>query len=514
MPMAGFFVSREETKACIVAFVAGFSGMVVEIVAGRILAPHVGVSLYTWTSIIGVVLAGIAFGAYVGSLIADRYSRASALGWILVLAGLAVLSIPPLTQSMGGAYLSDSLMARVILVTIIIFFVPSSLLGMVVPLVVRLALSTLEKAGNVVGKIYAFSTLGAILGTFATGFFLISWMGTANLLFGVTLLLFASPMLLGRLAGKRRLALLLLPLLWLLHHYVLNPVPGPDTLLVKESSYYTIKLTRSSGGDREQLVTLYLDQLTHSCSDPVDPLYLQYRYIRSYKEIVDWKAGERKPSRVLFIGGGGYTFPRFMEARYPRAGIDVVEIDPMVTEVSRKYMGLSPATRIRTFNEDARWFVMNLKGKGIYDFIFEDAFNDLSIPYQLTTREFAKELRRLLRDDGLLLTNVIDRFEKGSFLPSYVRTLEEVFGKGHVYLVTLGSAEGSRGVVVNRVVLASPGGVDLGALARSLDRMDEIDRVSYVMPQHDLQDRLDEFRPMVLTDDYAPVDNLTAANFH
>jgi predicted membrane-bound spermidine synthase len=404
-------------------------------------------------------------------------------------------------------------MARVLLATIIIFFVPSCLLGTALPVVVKLALASLENAGNVVGKIYAFSTLGSILGTFAAGFFLISWMGTGNLLFAIAILLLLSPFLFGGFLGRRRFAVLLLPMLWLLHHHLLNPVLDPDTLLFKESNYYTIKLKRSSGSGREQLITLYLDQLTHSCSDPVDPLYLQFRYIRSYKEIVDWKAGKRKSFRTLFIGGGGYTFPRFIEARYPSAEIDVVEIDPMVTEVSRKYMGVSPTAKIRTFNEDARWFVMNRKDEGIYDFIFEDAFNDLSIPYHLTTREFAVGLKRLLRNDGLLLTNVIDRFEKGSFLPSYVRTLEEVFGRGNVHLVTLGPVEGSRGVE-NRVVLASPRGLDVEALARSLDGIDEIERVSYIMPQHELQDRLNKFRPVVLTDDYVPVDNLTAPNFH
>jgi len=486
--------------------------MVLEIVAARVLAPYVGVSLYTWTSIIGVLLAGIASGAYLGGLVADRYGRFSTLVWIFVLSGLAVLSVPPLTRWTGGAYLSDSLMARVVLKTMIIFFVPSSLLGAALPVVVKLTLADLRKSGDMVGKIYAFSTLGAILGTFASGFFLISSIGTTSLLFAIALLLLFSPFLLGGFPGRRTLAVILLLMTWPFHHYLLNPVPDPDTLLVKESDYYTIKLRKSSSGGRDGLVTLYLDQLTHSCSDPVDPLYLEYGYVRSYREIVDWKAGERKPSRVLFIGGGGYTFPRFIEATYPKACIDVVEVDPMVTRVSRLYMGLSPETRIRTFNEDARWFVMNRQKGALYDFIFEDAFNDLSIPYHLTTREFAQELKKLLRPDGLLLTNVIDRFEKGSFLPSYVRTLEEVFGRGNVHVITLGPVEESGGVE-NRVVLTSPMGVDVGSFMRSLDRIGGVERISYVMAQRDLQRRLAEFKPVLLTDDYVPVDNLTAGNF-
>ena len=216
--------------------------------------------------------------------------------------------------------------------------------------------------------------------------------------------------------------------------------------------------------------------------------------------------------KSLFIGGGGYTFPRFIEAAYPDAEIDVVEIDPVVSQVSRKYLGVSQVSRIRTFNEDARWFVMNRKGEGKYDLIFEDAFHDLSIPFHLTTREFSAQLKDLLKEDGLLLTNVIDRFEKGSFLPSYIRTLEEVFGQGNVHLLTLSPFQDYLGVV-NRVVVASPIQVDIQGLANSLNRLGENERVSHIMPQDQLQQALRQFNPVVLTDDYVPVDNLTAPNF-
>lgn len=165
---------KEVIKAVIVVFVASFCTMVIELVAGRIMAPYVGVSLYTWTSIIGVVLAGISMGAYLGGIIADRYPTPRTLGWLLFLSGLAALSIAPLTEAVARWPLQSSLMFRILTVTTIIFFGPSCLLGMISPVVVRLSLDRLDRSGNVVGKIYAFSTLGSILGTFATGFFLIS----------------------------------------------------------------------------------------------------------------------------------------------------------------------------------------------------------------------------------------------------------------------------------------------------------------------------------------------------
>jgi len=502
-------------KAYTVVFLASFSMLVIEVVAGRILAPYMGVSLYTWTSIIGVVLAGISIGAYLGGVIADRYPHFSTLGWILFLSSLGAFSISPLTNWIGGTFFHMSLMVRILLVTAIIFFIPSCLLGMVSPVVVKLNLSNLEKTGNVVGKIYAFSTLGSILGTFTAGFFLISWMGTRNLLFftGVLLLL-ASPLFGDLFIQRKRIALFLLmiPFLWLLHRYALNPALDENILFFKESNYYTIKLKGNPKDSKDRLITLYLDHLNHSCSDLDNPFRLEYRYIRSFEEIVRFQAEKRQSFKTLFIGGGGYTFPRFIEIRYPNAEIDVVEIDPEVTRVSQKYLGISLTSKIQTFNEDGRWFVMNRKGEGRYDFIFQDAFNDLSIPYHLTTKEFAMQLRRLLKKDGLFLTNVIDRFEKGSFLPSYIRTLEEVFGRGNVHLITLGPFQDYMGVV-NRVAVTSPQELDIEDLASSLNSIGDNERISYIMPQEQLQHYLNQFSPVILTDDYAPVDNLTAPNF-
>ena len=113
--------------AYIVAFTASFCTLVIEIVAGRILAPFVGVSLYTWTSIIGVVLAGISIGAYIGGKLADRFPERRTLGWLLMLSGIAALSCSPLTNLIASYSFSLSLMWRILFVTTLIFFVPSCL---------------------------------------------------------------------------------------------------------------------------------------------------------------------------------------------------------------------------------------------------------------------------------------------------------------------------------------------------------------------------------------------------
>jgi len=537
-------MQREVIKANVVVFIASFCTLVIELVAGRIMAPYVGVSLYTWTSIIGVVLAGISIGAYLGGRIADRYPRSSTLGWLLFLSGLGAFSISPLTNLVGGAQFHTALMTRILLVTSIIFFVPSCLLGMISPVVVKLTLNNLEKTGDVVGKIYAFSTLGSILGTFATGFYLISWMGTRSILLTMGIILILSGFIFGGFfKSKRAVALfflflfvsVLLPFAGMhvyatvttgnfsfplspvesigkLYAYAFKPSIEEETYFFKESDYYTIKLKKSiKGNNGNQLESLVLDHLVHSYADLEDPLYIEYEYIRIYEEMVRWQASKRGAFKALFLGGGGYTFPRFMEAKYPKAVIHVVEIDPEITRVVQKYLGISEDTKIRSFNQDGRWFVMNCKEKGMYDFIFGDAFNDLSIPYHLTTKEFAMQLKALLKPDGVLMANVIDSFKKGAFMPSYIRTLEEVFGKGNVELLTLSSDYDKIGISTF-VVVASPKKLDMDDFIRKV-KGKGAEMTAHVMPQDRLQEYLKERYSVVLTDDYVPVDNLIAPIF-
>jgi len=537
-------MQREVIKANMVVFIASFCTLVIELVAGRIMAPYVGVSLYTWTSIIGVVLAGISIGAYLGGRIADRSPRSSTLGWLLFLSGLGAFSISPLTNLIGGAQFHTSLMTRILLITTIIFFVPSCLLGMISPVVVKLTLNNLEKTGNVVGKIYAFSTLGSILGTFMTGFYLISWMGTRNILFVMGIILIISGFIFGGFfRSKKTLTLFflflflsaLLPLVGLYVYATTNPEEfsfstspvesikkmycyafeyplEEETYYFKESDYYTIKLKKNiRGNNGNMLESLVLDHLVHSYTDLEDPFYIEYEYIRMYEEVVRWQAKKRKSLKTLFLGGGGYTFPRFIEAKVPGAEVHVVEIDPEITRVAKKYLGISDKSKIRSYNEDGRWFVMNCKEKGTYDFIFGDAFNDLSIPYHLTTREFAMQLKSLLKPDGLLLANVIDSFKKGAFMPSYIRTLEEVFGKGNVHLMTLTSDYEKIGISTC-VVVASPQKLDMDDFVKKVKRK-RGEMTSHVMPQEQLQEYLKERYSVILTDDYVPVDNLIAPIF-
>jgi len=508
-------------RAALVAFIASFCTLVVELVAGRVLAPYVGVSLYTWTSIIGVVLAGISGGAYAGGWLADRRPSPSTLGWLLLAAGAASILIAPATELLAGddglltsLGIAMTLLRRVVLLAFVLFFLPSFFLGMISPVAVKLAVRDLATAGRVVGQIYAFSTLGSIVGTFVTGFYLVAHFGTRKTLIGAGLILIASGFLFGGLLGRRGRAVAIAVLVagvvyagaWpgaLPPPYqdpLMQPSVGTGRVYFEESQYYTISVERTVREDNGgALLALHLDHLLHSYADLEDPSHLEYGYLQLFHDMISAKIDAHPSPRLLFIGGGGYTLPRLLARTHRTVRIDVVEIDPAVSRVARRWFGVPRTPRLRTINEDARWFAM--RAQGPYDVIIIDAFNDLSVPYHLTTREFTADIRRLLAPNGVVAVNVVDDITRGRFLPSYVRTMQSAFGPSNVG-VMLEEEDDLRSTRSTFVVVAS------NSLPSTLASMR-----GYALPASRLAALLSERNALVLTDDYAPVDAMLAPLF-
>lgn len=503
-------------EAYIITFIASFCTLVIEMVAGRILAPFVGVSIYTWTSIIGVILAGISIGAYIGGKLADRFPSRKTLGWLLFLSGATALFIIPVTYAVASIKFPFSLMMRIFLVTTIIFFVPGCLLGTISPVVVRLTLKNLDKAGNTIGKIYAISTLGAIMGTFATGFVLISSFGTQKIIISMGAILVLSSLVFGalfkRIGATVTFAIIVGLLGWGVTHYVYAlPYKGSNIYYYKESDYFTIKLMKQISSDQKtELEALVLDNLVHSYNSLENPMHIEYEYERIYSDVLKWKYKKDELFKTLTIGGGGYTFPRYMELYYPKAQIDVVEIDPEVTKIVHDQLKLPKDTRIRSFNEDGRWHVMGTREK--YDVVFTDAYNDLSIPYHLTTKEFLQQIKDIMTPSGIVMSNIIDNFQKGLFLPSYIKTLRAVFGDKNVYLISV-SPNFRETRISTFIVIASVSHLDMKDFQNFVETHLKGRATAQVVPD-DLMDEFINNRPaIVITDDYSPVDNLVAPVF-
>ena len=603
--MGGLWVSL------LIVFMASCCTMVLELVAGRILAPFIGVSLYTWTSIIGVCLAGISIGNFLGGVLADKAGSRRTLGLILLGGGLFSLVILPLAAldltnviPREGPFGARDfwLITRIVVVTALLFLPPTLILGMVSPIVIKLALTDLRQTGSIAGKIYAFSTVGSIVGTFLTGFYLVSAFGTRTIVLGVAIILIAMAFIFGDLFSAARdsfggnkapgspdekpstvsqsllmavgLAVVLLVAVTIGYSRVgdsmlsrglfglgvgtltavliysvasastrgpwsatgnvlgvlaivgalatvfwINPRQAfaearPDALespCYKETNYFCIKVIDPDPTDPHQIASLVLDHLIHSYNSLNEPAYLKYGYIKVYADMIEYVAQKYPTYSAFFVGGGGYTLPRQMETLRPDARIVVSEIDPGVTETNFERLGVDRNTRIITHNADAREVVQAYQGNEKFDLVFGDAFNDLQIPYHLTTKEFAQQVRSILKDDGLYLALVIDKLRGGQFIPAYTRTVKEVFP----YVYILNDAPSWSSPFPNTYLVAA------SATPIDMDRVKAIKNgqgpnggpLVNVMPMDLMDEWLRNTPSVILTDDYAPADNLVAPLF-
>jgi spermidine synthase len=487
--------------AITIVFLSNACILVLELVAGRMMAPIVGVSLYTWTSIIGVVLAGIMLGNYLGGKIADRWASRGVLALLFILAAAGSTSILGTIQLVGPLRELDlPVFGGVLIIFAVVFLAPSTLLGTISPVVVKLTLADLQQTGEVVGKIYAAGAAGSIAGTFATGFFLISAFGTRLIVWGVAGgLLLIGGLVVARVRGRLRYGALLLILLFSVLSGVAWRGGWLTSRCLRETNYFCIKVRADE--DEPAVRVLTLDRLVHSYVDLEDPTHLRYGYEQVYAQVLETAFPEAKTVSALFIGGGGYTFPRFLEVVYPGSLIDVIEIDPGVTDVAYDELGLPRDTTINTVNQDARHFIARLPASRRYDLVLGDAFNDFSVPYHLTTLEFNQRVEAHLTGHGIYMVNIIDG-RQGGFLRAYVRTLLAAFP--YVYVSPVGAQLAS----VDRqtfvlVATKTPLGLPTGPNPRG---------GTFLTPA-DLSDYLEQAPPLMLTDDYAPVDNLLAPVF-
>lgn len=197
------YAALNMTRLYAIAFIASGCTLVIELVAGRLLAPYIGVSLYTWTSVIGVILAGISIGNFLGGRLADRYPGPSVLGLTLVAASLTSFVTLGLVSVLPQFTLWMPLVPRILVLTTVIFFLPGCILGMITPLVVKQALTDLGHAGGLVGRVYAISTAGSLVGVYLTGFVLIAHFGTRLIVVMVAAVLLILGALLGNLLYGR-----------------------------------------------------------------------------------------------------------------------------------------------------------------------------------------------------------------------------------------------------------------------------------------------------------------------
>ncbi len=494
----------------VVALTAG-CGLVVEIVAGRMIAPYLGMSLYTWTAIIAVVLAGFSIGHWVGGRIADwpgdKARRMVAV--CLLFAGVSAALSLVLIRVISGPVLALALPAvpTILVITGALFFLPSFFVGIPSPVLTKLAIEGNRHAmGRVLGAFYAAGATGSIAGTLAAGFIFISWLGTIRTMLLVTGIYVSLGLILLYLGSRRAaepasvasrvlpiaVTLILGTVTFVAGHKVLAFVPACDA----ESDYYCIRMADLSRELGEPARVMVLDNLGHGINLAERPEVLVTPYMEAQNLLANIHTGEHSPSRAFFIGGGAYSLPRAWLATRPGATLTIAEIDPAVTRMARKLFWLPRDSRLKIHHVDARRVRSSSKSK--FDVIIGDAFRDISVPQHLVTREFFALVRKRLADGGIYLMNVVDSDTRPRLALSVANTLRTSFATVEVWR---SNQTGERATfVIAAMTKPTPASRLLSRVEPGLEwhRIDA-NRIRL------LDARLD---PILLTDDYAPVDRL------
>jgi spermidine synthase len=473
---------------------------VLEILAGRLLAPYVGVRLETYTAVIGTVLAGIAVGSWLGGRLADRLDPRRVLGPLVVAGGgLAMLSVPAV-RWFGTSATTEA--DSTLLLAMSGFFVPAAVLSAVSPTVVKLQLRDLHVTGQVVGRLSALGTAGAIAGTFIAGFVLVAAAPTSTVIVAVGAALVAGG--LGLWAGLARphspvTMLALVTVLAVAAGGLASAADGPCDV---ETRYHCARVVPDPvrAGGR----ALWLDILRHSYVDLDDPVHLELRYSKVFADVI---AATRPATRTggqpldtLHIGGGGFTMPRYLSALYPDSRHLVFEIDPELVDLAEDRLGLVPGPRLDVRVGDARLLMRRLAPRS-QDLVLGDAFGDLAVPWHLTTLEFARDLREILRPGGLYVLNLIDH-PPLRFARAQMATLAETFD--HVAVIAPPAyLDGRQGG--NFVVAASDRPFDRARIEALTTARQGEERALIGSGASRFADG-----GSILTDDYAPVDQWLA----
>ncbi len=485
---------------CLVAFASGAAVMSMELIVSRILTPVFGSSTYTWGSLIGIVLAGLSLGYFLGGRISDRDPKFKKICSIVFSAGLYIVFIPFIAPGILGFTLNtlpqnqfSSLFATFALV-----FFPTVLLGFVSPYVIKLGTISLHKVGNVSGNLYAISTIGSIVGTFLTIFVLIPTIDVRTILFGLGI----AVMIISLLGLKKLPIVLTVAVIIILFTpssaIVTGIIPHTGTVILETETQYSHLDVIDSDNKR----TLYLNGLRHSQMDKNNPNDLLITYTKYFHL---GNLFNPQLEKILFVGGGGFSGPKNFLESYPNSLIDVVEIDSKVIDVAKTYFSLRDNPRLQIFNEDARTFLVNSDEK--YDLIILDAYATDYVPFHLLTQEYFQILKEHLEPKGVVISNLLGTIEGDtSDLPrSVYKTMKTSFPTVYVF-TTAGS---NIGLVQNLIFVATQN-------SEQLDRED-LEEISYQNNVYNLLEDINYLKNYhisgmrtdgipILTDEFSPVE--------
>lgn len=502
-------ILKNKTFLYLTEFFAGMSVMAVELGASRLLAPYFSSSQIVWTIIIGTIMIAMALGNIYGGRSADKNPDPGKLYTRMLIAAVWIAAIPVVGKYiiLGISALlifsvsSNFLIVAAFAACMVIFVFPLFLLGTVTPSLAKYSVGNLEESGKVVGTLGAFNTIGSIIGTFVPTFVTIPSVGTS-----VTFLIFAGILLALAVAyfisaaGKkgvsklgRAAAALLCYLLCCVLGYSDSFAFWETNLAYEGESVYNYLQVKEN--DRSVILStnvLFGVQSIYMKEQGLTGMY--YDYAMAAPLMVEGK--EPEDCRVLILGMGTGTYATQCRKYYGDMEIEGVEIDEKITALSREYFHLPEDVPVTTY--DGRAFLNAVEEK--YDVIMVDAYQDITIPFQMSSVEFFTLVKEHLAENGVMVVNMSMRGrEEGNINQYLADTISSVFSQ--VYTVDVAGS-------TNRELFASDNANMLANLEAGRERLQ--DGGLYGMMER-ASEGLERYAPgqYVLTDDRAPVELLS-----
>jgi len=433
-------IFQERNLLTLASFIAGFSLMTIELVASRIMSPIIGSSVFTWTSVIGVILLGMAVGSLLGGKLADKYSDNSILSLAFVISSVAVFIIPFLSSHFSWIIENtNSIIVATLFLSIYIFLIPSIFMGSIQPIILKKYSQNFSKIGSEYGFLSSIWSLGSILGVFLTGFLFISFLGSMETIYSIAVVLILLGLIFSIVYKEKKvtiyLFIILIFFLVALFFQMIQISKTKNIVYEKETQYYKARIvdfqTLAFGKSR----ALFLDFDSHSIeTSKIVPNF--------YTEIYPaFKAFNDNIRDILVIGAGAYTLPKYLSNFYEKSEVSVIEIDPEISMIAKKYFNLD-TVKIKTIVGDARQVVGKSDKK--YDLIYGDAYSSfISVPGHLLTLEWNEEIKKHLNENGIYAINFIGSLsgEKSALFRSILNTFRKTFD--NYYIFSFGNSQDS-----------------------------------------------------------------------
>ncbi len=426
-------ILRSKTYLYLTEFFSGMAVMAVELGASRLLAPYFSSSQIVWTIIIATIMIAMALGNVYGGRSADRDPNPDRLYRRLLIAAVWIAAIPLLGRYviLGVSALlvftidHNLLVAAAFLACMLIFVFPCFLLGTVTPSLVKYTMDSMDDSGRTVGNLSAFNTVGSIIGTFLPTFVTIPAVGTA-----VTFLIFSGVILILALiyfiSCRRKKAACAVAAGLFIVCAVLEcgsrfAFWEEDLTYEGESVYNYLQVRETDRDVTLSTNVLFGVQSILRKDDVLSGMYYDYAMAGP---VMARANGAGTDQDVLVLGMGSGTFHHQCAAYLPRLKVSGVEIDSRITDLAHRYFDMPQDTRVVTYDGRAYLAV----DEGMYDVILVDAYQDITIPFQMSSVEFFRMVRDHLKPGGVMVVNMNMRTGDGDGVNAYLQdTIASVF---------------------------------------------------------------------------------------